>query len=259
MIKGAPFSFLVVCTATGVLLWFFIHGSFEGKLNDARDETTHWKGTADMWESRTNYYKDLASRPVQHEVTAAIPAEGSAPPKTEPAKPKNSSPHKTDGGSSKVDTPKEEKSPEVKADNGIAIGRDNNGTAVVNNVGSLPRVLTPVQMSQIASQIGPEPPNFTGFTCLLGDQEGCGLANQLMTSLRNGGWKIDGTNQAVLNNHLEGIFIMVDPADPDPPDGVLKLYNTLRSAGVPVQGLRMNQTGKGKFGVLVAAHPTSSG
>jgi hypothetical protein len=61
-----------------------------------------------------------------------------------------------------------------------------------------------------------------------------------------------------MSEHLEGIFVAVAPEDTAmPPEGVLQIYNTLRAVGVPIQGLRMNGTPTGKFGILVAAHTKS--
>jgi hypothetical protein len=76
-----------------------------------------------------------------------------------------------------------------------------------------------------------------------------------MNSLRNAGWKINGINQVVLGEPLEGIFVAVAPEDAtSPPDGVLSVYNTLREAGVPAQSMRMNGIAMGKFGIIVGAH-----
>jgi hypothetical protein len=76
-----------------------------------------------------------------------------------------------------------------------------------------------------------------------------------MNALRSAGWKIEGLNQSVLTSPLEGVFVAVAPEDAaTPPDGVLQLYNTMRSAGVPMGGMRMNGTPAGKFGIIVGAH-----
>jgi hypothetical protein len=137
----------------------------------------------------------------------------------------------------------------------VAIGGDNNGTAVVNN-GAIPRTLTPEQQAKITSQVGVAPENFTGVTCLMGDQEGCGLADQIRRSLDNAGWQIPGLNQALFTTHMEGLFLIIAPQDAtNPPDGAMRLYAALRSAGVDVMGLKQEGAPQGKFGLLVAASP----
>ena len=264
VIKAAPISFVIVCLVATGLIWTFFHFTYseriegaDGRLKNAQDDATHWHQTAD-------YYKDLASRPVQHETTPAISQAAPVKPnastdKPGPARsPELTTKHhegKPNNSSSNEKPPDTSKPPAITAPNGVAIGRDNNGTAVVNNIGALARTVSSAQQAEIISHLGSQPAGFTGITCFLGDPESCGFATQLMEALRNAGWKIDGLTQAVFSNPLEGTFVTVAPEDSAaPPEGVLRMYNTLRSAGVPIQGLRMNGTPVGKFGIVVGSH-----
>ncbi len=250
MIRGAPISFTIVCIVMFGIFYGCFHLVYKGKLDDAHQQTADWQQTAQRWQSDAEYYKELTSRPVQSEAL---------PPKPTVPKPKDSD---TGQVATKKETPQKTQRPDkssvksstgIEAPNGIAMGGNNNGTAIVNN-GSIPRTLTAAQQLTITSTVGAQSPNFDGITCLMGDQEGCGFATQIMDSLRSAGWQIRGLNQALLSNHLEGLFVVISPEDAaTPPDGVMRLYNALRSAGLPVQGLRMKGT-KGKFGLLVAAH-----
>jgi hypothetical protein len=263
VIKDTPRSFILVCLLAAAIIWAIFHE----RLELAREDTTHWHETSDNWRSRSDYYQDLLGHPVQKESSALqgeLPA-ATVPTPVRPGPPKPKSTEKTGIAAPAIKPvaepahePKQQTEPPVSAPNGVAIGRDNNGTAIVNNVGSLPRTLSPAQQSAITSRIGSQPSGFTGITCLLGDQEGCGFATQLMNVLRGAGWKIGGLDQSVMSEHLEGIFVAVSPEDTaNPPDGVLQIYNVIRAAGVAIQGLRMNGTPAGKFGILVAAHTKS--
>lgn len=249
MIKDAPLSVVVIClVALGVTHFMYTGqiGSARDRLKDAQDDTKHWHETAD-------FYKDLASRPTQTAEVVSTKARPSGRRSSDP--PKKPEPEKKPPDSSSSGKQKASDVPAVIAPNGVAIGRDNSGIAIVNNIGTLPRTLSPEQQAAIASRVGPQPSGFTGVTCLLGDQEGCSFATQVMATLRTAGWKIDGLSQSVMTEHLEGVFLAIAPDDvARPPSEALSLYNTLRFAGIPIQGLKMNGTTAGKFEILVAAH-----
>jgi hypothetical protein len=247
VITAAPVSFFLVLLVVGGVMWTCFHAAYQGKIDDLNIDVTHWHNMSD-------YYKEVSSRPVEQLALPAKPVE--VTPSAKPDEQKPTSTKKPDSHISAVKPQQPTESSKVTANNGgIAIGRDNNGNATVNNIGAIPRELTSLQQSTIASQIGLQPTGFTGITCLLGDQEGCGFATQLMNALRLAGWKIEGLNQAVYSNPLEGTFVAVAPEDSaSPPDGVMRIYNTLRSAGIPIQGMRAKDTPTGKFGLLVGAH-----
>jgi hypothetical protein len=246
MVKAAPFSFLTICAVALVAMWSCFHFQFKGKLEEANAVTAQWQQTAARWESDANYYKDLATHPIQHEAASSAPM----PVKTKPPKQLQVTPKK-ESGTPLTSSP-------ANAPNGIVVGRDNNGTAIVNN-GAIARTLSPVQIGLIASQAGAQPSTFEGITCLLGDQEGCRYAEQVEDALKQAGWHIGGLDQSLFSNHLEGIFVCVSPEDAtSPPDGVTRLYNALRGAGVDVKGLRQSGLSRGKFSILVAAHTQAS-
>jgi hypothetical protein len=255
VIKAAPFSFFVVLLVIGGLMWTGFHISYKGKLEDAHELTEHWKGESDHWQSDSAYWKDIATHPVQVNPThqpAPPPTTQEPKPKQKPEIPSTNSP----AGKHESNSPDHVgPGPNVSAPNGVAIGRDNNGTAIVNN-GSIPRTLTAEQVQKIVSQVGTGSPSFTGITCLLGDQEGCALAEQIGQSLNNAGWQIPGVIQAVMNKPVAGLFVVISPEDAaSPPDGTMRLYAALRAAGLNVIGIKQQGAPQGKFALLVGANP----
>jgi hypothetical protein len=65
VIKGAPFSFLVVCAIAIGLIW----GGFRFLYHDKLTESDK---RAEQWKSDTEYWKDVASRPKATEVIANV-------------------------------------------------------------------------------------------------------------------------------------------------------------------------------------------
>lgn len=263
VIRAAPISFVIVCLVATGLIWTFFHFTYseringaDGRVKNAQDDAAHWHQTAD-------YYKDLVSRPVQHE-TPSVTSEPAPPnPSTSDKKPGStkapgSTEHHQNAPNKRgpnMKPPQALTTPTVSAPNGVAIGRDNNGTAVVNNIGTIARTLSLAQRERIAATVGPQPTGFAGVSCILGDQEGCGFATELMEALRSAGWRIGGLREAIYSIQLDGVFVAIAPEDSAaPPEGVLQMYDVLRSAGVPAEGVRMNRTPVGKFRIIVGAH-----
>jgi hypothetical protein len=73
VIKGAPRSFAIVCVVAIGLIWSGFHLKYKGDLDGANDRTKNAQGDAMHWHETADYYKDLVSRPVQHEAPSSTP------------------------------------------------------------------------------------------------------------------------------------------------------------------------------------------
>jgi hypothetical protein len=73
VIKAAPRSFTLVCLAAIAIIWGGFHFEYKSDLDAANGHTTNAQEDAEHWHQAADYYKDLASRPVQHEVSPSTP------------------------------------------------------------------------------------------------------------------------------------------------------------------------------------------
>jgi hypothetical protein len=79
VIRGAPFSFIIVCVVAIGILWGSFHHVYKGKLDDAHEQTDGWRNTAGRWQSDVEFWKDAASRPLPTSTpSSAAPSASSA-------------------------------------------------------------------------------------------------------------------------------------------------------------------------------------
>lgn len=230
-------------------MWYVVHSSYEGKLDDAHDETRHWHETAARWQSDADYYQDVAKHPVaqqtQPQPQAAAPQER---PRVPPRKMK---PPSSPAGPSVSSSPNK---PDVSAPGGVAVGGNNNG--VINN-GSVPRSLTPSLEASLGDAIGPPVSEFDGVFCIMGDSESCRLAEQIRAVFSAHGWPNTdkGLNQAAFNRPMPGIFVAIDSAEASAPTpAVLQVYSAFRANGINIFGTKINGLKPGHFYILVGSN-----
>jgi hypothetical protein len=255
VIKAAPVSFFVVCLVIGGLMWTGFHIVYKGELDGAHQQTEDWKGTASRWESETQFWKDLSSRPT---IEVTPPAQAAPTPSgPKPSVPPRQGKDKPHAGVVVPVAPPEPSQPSqvVAENNGIAIRGDNNGIATVNNIGQVARSLSDSQASVLGGVLNLPDANFEGITAILGDPESLRFAEQIRGVFAAHGWpKSDGLNQAVYTGVMPGILIGISPDDVIvPPPVELALYNAFKLDGFVVHATVIKSMAKGHFSLIVGS------
>jgi hypothetical protein len=266
-IKSAPISYFIVCLVLGSLMWTGFHLVYKGKLDAARDDTTHWHDQADRWKGDVDYWKDMANRTVYEKQDSLLPQNGTTQTTTAALPNSTSKPSQTTSKESTLtspaSTPTSVTQQTVVASNGsIAIGGNNSGNNSVTNIGSIPRSLTATQIQIIRNRLGSPPENFDGVGCIFGDEESCRFADQIRAILQAAGWPKsspqDWSQQTMhgIPSLPSGILIEVSPDDAmSPPDGVLRLFEAFEKAGIEVNGVRAQNLPRGHFDITISSNP----
>ena len=147
--------------------------------------------------------------------------------------------------------------PQVSAPKGIAIGRDNLGTATVNNYGPVQRKLSPEQASKLAKLIDAPTHGFEGIDCIMGDAESHRFAQQLWDIFKKENWNVGlMVAQSVMQKNVSGIFVAISPEDVSaPPDGAMRVDAAFKALGLNVHGMTLNTLPKGHWSVFVGTQP----
>ena len=59
VIKQAPASFFIVCLIAMGLMWGAFHFVYKDKLDNAHEDTSHWKSSSDYWKDRAEHPKPV--------------------------------------------------------------------------------------------------------------------------------------------------------------------------------------------------------
>ncbi|MDN7901541.1 hypothetical protein [Burkholderia cepacia] len=107
----------------------------------------------------------------------------------------------------------------------------------ITNIGPQPRKISTAAANALVAELRRNSPEEINLMCIMGDGEGFQLANQLKNILEAAGWSVDGVNQGILRNALNGVAIETPAARP----GLNALLNWCDSVGLkPVGNLNPN-------------------
>ncbi len=152
VIKGAPYSCLIVALIMLGAIWGVFAFSYHMSLENAQQETHHWQSEAERWQSDAGYWKDFAQRPVTGvtpnsvevvplttSVTPPATKNPAVPPKHEaqllPGIPKGAGIFDPNSGTRSQ-----------TCNTGPCVNGDNRKATVTNNYGPVPRVLNPCKL-----------------------------------------------------------------------------------------------------------------
>jgi hypothetical protein len=94
------------------------------------------------------------------------------------------------------------------------------------------------------------------ITCIMGDPDSTKFAFSLVEAFRTAGWKLPGSgfSQAIFNGPVEGIIIVLNSKEVNPP-GLAEFVATLREAGIQPVGQLDDKMPANKFRIIVGRKP----
>jgi len=149
--------------------------------------------------------------------------------------------------------------PAINAPYGIAIGRDNTGTAIVNNYALAPRRLTTAQISALET-VAESLPDGAGQYVLMkivNDPETVRYASEISQIFRRHN-KLKNVLTALSwsgGPPPEGVFVLVQDANDDNFPTAQKIANAMVASGIQLNFTRAEWAKKGEVWILIGTRP----